>query len=168
MDAPGRVTQEEGHTAFLRLPSAVLASNFYREKVSAVPFSRRLCKSNFMYPRISRSPLVAVGGTTYWVNFKERQSSAGNSSPIKNYILLSSFLHYLIWYSFSLSCAPLLINSSAGPNITLDNWNLLKIKTKRRASDRGDESSWQGQDGRIYDMHKGSDKPKRKIKKPTM
>ena len=38
---PAGVTQEEGHTGFLLLPSAVLALIFSREKDSAVPFPRR-------------------------------------------------------------------------------------------------------------------------------
>ena len=41
VDAPAEVTQEEGHTEFLHLPSAVLALIFSREKDSAVPFPRR-------------------------------------------------------------------------------------------------------------------------------
>ena len=53
-----KVTQEEGHAGFLiHLLSAVLSSIF-REKDSAVPFPRRPCKSNFVYTRINRSPLV--------------------------------------------------------------------------------------------------------------
>ena len=41
VDAPAGVTQEEGHTGFLHLPSAVLALIFYREKGSVASFSRR-------------------------------------------------------------------------------------------------------------------------------
>ena len=41
MDVPAGVTQEEGHTGFLHLPSAVLALFFFREKDSAVPFPLR-------------------------------------------------------------------------------------------------------------------------------
>ena len=40
VDVPAGVTQEEGHTGFLHLPSAVLAFNFSREKDSFVPFPR--------------------------------------------------------------------------------------------------------------------------------
>ena len=36
-----KVTQEEGHTGFLHLPSAMLALIFHHEKDSAVPFPRR-------------------------------------------------------------------------------------------------------------------------------
>ena len=40
VDAPARVTQEEGHTGFLiHLPSAVLVLNFVADSV--VPFPRR-------------------------------------------------------------------------------------------------------------------------------
>ena len=41
VDVPAGVEQEEGHTGFLHLPSAVLALIFYLEKDSAVPFPRR-------------------------------------------------------------------------------------------------------------------------------
>ena len=37
MDVPAGVTQEEGHTVFVHLPSAVFAIIFSREKDSAVP-----------------------------------------------------------------------------------------------------------------------------------
>ena len=41
LDAPAGVTQKEGHTGFLHLPSAVLSLNFPREKDSSVPFPCR-------------------------------------------------------------------------------------------------------------------------------
>ena len=45
MDVLTGVTQEEGHTGSLPLPSAMLALdksiNFYREEDSVVPFPRR-------------------------------------------------------------------------------------------------------------------------------
>ena len=40
VDTSAGVTQEERHTGFLHLPSAVLALIFYREKDSAVHFPR--------------------------------------------------------------------------------------------------------------------------------
>ena len=63
LDVPAKVTQEEGHTGgrphrVSHSPSFCGAClSFYREKDSAVPFPRRPCKSNFVYPRINRSPL---------------------------------------------------------------------------------------------------------------
>ena len=42
LDVPAKVTQEEGYTVFLHLPSSCGAClNFSREKDSAVPFPRR-------------------------------------------------------------------------------------------------------------------------------
>ena len=41
VDVPAGVTQEEGRTGFLHLPSVVLALVFSGEKDSAVPFPRR-------------------------------------------------------------------------------------------------------------------------------
>ena len=41
VDVPARVIQVEGHTGFLHLPSAVLASIFSCEKDSSVPVPRR-------------------------------------------------------------------------------------------------------------------------------
>ena len=58
MDAPARVTQEEGHTGFLHLPSAVLTLVLSREGFSR-PFPSSTVKSNFVYPRTNRPPLVS-------------------------------------------------------------------------------------------------------------
>ena len=56
MDAPARVTQEEGHTGFLHLPSAVLALIFIARGSSCLfPSSSEV---EYVYPRINRSPLV--------------------------------------------------------------------------------------------------------------
>ena len=57
MDAPAGVTQEESHTGFLCLPSAGLALIFSREGFSR-SFPSSTVRSNFMYPRVNRSPLV--------------------------------------------------------------------------------------------------------------
>ena len=48
VDVPAGATQEEGHTEFIHLPSAVLALLFIARRI----------QSNFVYPRINRSPLV--------------------------------------------------------------------------------------------------------------
>ena len=47
-DVPARVTQEEGHTGILHLPSAVLALIFSREGFSR-SFPSSTVKSNFVY-----------------------------------------------------------------------------------------------------------------------
>ena len=52
-DAPTGVTQEEGHTGFLHLPSAVLALILIGEGFS-LPFPSSTVKSNVVYPRINR------------------------------------------------------------------------------------------------------------------
>ena len=56
VDAPAEVTQEEGHTGFLRLPSAVLALILSREGFIR-PFPSSTVKANFVFPRNNRSPL---------------------------------------------------------------------------------------------------------------
>ena len=64
MDVPAGVTQEEGHTRFLYLPSALLALIFIATRIQPSlslvnrPFPSSTVKSNFVYPRINRSPLV--------------------------------------------------------------------------------------------------------------
>ena len=58
VDAPAGVTQEEGHTGFLHLPSAVLALILLSREGFSHPFPSSTMKSNFVYPRINRSPLV--------------------------------------------------------------------------------------------------------------
>ena len=58
VDAPAGVTQEEGHTRFLHLPSAVLALIFIARRIQ---LSLSLIDHEvkfFVYPRINRSPLV--------------------------------------------------------------------------------------------------------------
>ena len=57
VDAPAEVTQEEGHIRYLRLPCAVLALIFIARRI--LPFFSLLDReSNFVYPRINRSPLL--------------------------------------------------------------------------------------------------------------
>ena len=58
VDVPARVIQEEGHTGFLHLPSAVLAFKSLSREGLSRPFSSSTVESNFVYPRIDRSPLV--------------------------------------------------------------------------------------------------------------
>ena len=48
MDVPAGVTQKEGHTGFLHLPSAVLAIIFWREDFGH-SFTSSTVKSNFVY-----------------------------------------------------------------------------------------------------------------------
>ena len=50
------VTQEEGHTGFLHLPSAVLASIFLARRIQPHSFPLSTVKLNFVYldPRINR------------------------------------------------------------------------------------------------------------------
>ena len=56
VDAPAGITQEEGHIGFLiHLPSAVLALIFHARRR---PFPSSTVKSNVVYPRTNRSPLV--------------------------------------------------------------------------------------------------------------
>ena len=57
MDTPAGVIQEEGHTGFLHLLSAVLDLIFLVRRVSR-PFPSSTVKLNFVYPRNNRSPLV--------------------------------------------------------------------------------------------------------------
>ena len=57
VDVPAEVAQEEGHTGFLHLPSAVLALIFSREGHSRF-FTSSTVKSSFVYKRINRSSLV--------------------------------------------------------------------------------------------------------------
>ena len=57
VDVPTGVTQEEGHTGFLHLPPAVLALIF-TARGSTRFFPSSTVKSNFVYPRVNRSPLV--------------------------------------------------------------------------------------------------------------
>ena len=58
MDAPAGVTQEEGHTGFLRLPSVVLAFVFIAKWIQPFLSLVNSVKSNFVYPRINCSPLL--------------------------------------------------------------------------------------------------------------
>ena len=58
---PAEVTHEEGHTGFLRLPSAVLTLIFLARRVHLLicPFPSLTCvKSTFVYRRNSCAPLV--------------------------------------------------------------------------------------------------------------
>ena len=56
VDAPAGVTQEEGHTGILHLPSAVLALIFIARKIQP-SLSLVDCYVEFVYPPIDRSPL---------------------------------------------------------------------------------------------------------------
>ena len=59
VDAPAGVTQEEGHTVFFHLPSAVLALIFIAKMIQ--PFhSSSTVKSNFVYPRITTLRLLGM------------------------------------------------------------------------------------------------------------
>ena len=60
VDVPAGVPQEEGHTGFLRLLSAVLGLIFIvggKKSVSHL-FPSSTVKSNFVCPRMNRSPLL--------------------------------------------------------------------------------------------------------------
>ena len=57
VDVPAGATQEEGRTEFLHIPSALLALIFIAGNFSR-PFPSSTVKSNVVYPRINRSPLV--------------------------------------------------------------------------------------------------------------
>ena len=57
MDAPVGVTQEEGHTGFLHLPSAVLALVFLARRIQP-PLSLVDREVEFVYSRINHSLLV--------------------------------------------------------------------------------------------------------------
>ena len=59
VDAAAAVTQEEGHTEFIYLPSAVLALLFIARRIQA---SRSLDdrEVELVNPRINRSPLVGL------------------------------------------------------------------------------------------------------------
>ena len=57
VDAPAGVTQEEGLTGFFLLPSAVLALIFMARRILIHTFPSSTVKSNFVNPRINRSPL---------------------------------------------------------------------------------------------------------------
>ena len=60
VDVPAGVTQEEGHTGFLHLLSAVLALIFIARRIQ--PFLSLVNRevSDFVYLRINRSPLVGL------------------------------------------------------------------------------------------------------------
>ena len=55
MDAPAGVTQEEGNIGFLLLPSGVFALIFLARRIQS-SLSHVTVESNFVYPRINRSP----------------------------------------------------------------------------------------------------------------
>ena len=57
VNAPAGITQEDVHTGFLYLPSAVPALILLREGFSR-PFPSSTVKSNFVYPRKNRFPFV--------------------------------------------------------------------------------------------------------------
>ena len=58
LDVSAGVTQEEGHTGFfIHLPSAVRALIFLARRFS-YSFPSSTVKSNFVYERFNRSPLV--------------------------------------------------------------------------------------------------------------
>ena len=59
VDAPAGVTQEEGHTEFVHLPSAGLALIFVAGRIQSRPFTSSTVKSTFCVPRIS--PCILVG-----------------------------------------------------------------------------------------------------------
>ena len=56
VDAPAGVTQEEGHTGFLHLLSAVLALIFLTRRIQPSLSPSSTVKSIFVYPRINHSP----------------------------------------------------------------------------------------------------------------
>ena len=60
VDVPAGVTQEEGHTGFLHLPSAVLALIFSR-KGSSRSFPSSIVKTNFVYLRFRIVVLHLMG-----------------------------------------------------------------------------------------------------------
>ena len=62
VDVPAGVTQEEGHTEVLHLPSAVLAFLFIARRIQpSPPFPSSTVKSSFVYPRTNRSALHLLG-----------------------------------------------------------------------------------------------------------
>ena len=65
VDAPAGVTQREGHTGLLHLPSAVLTLIFLARRIQLFLFHVDM-KSNFVYCRFSRSTLV---GRFYFLFF---------------------------------------------------------------------------------------------------
>ena len=69
VDVPAGVTQEEGHTGIIHLPSAVLALTFLARRIqpfiSLVDREVEFCR-NFVYKQINRSPLV--GHFYFWGN----------------------------------------------------------------------------------------------------
>ena len=67
MDALAGVTRKEGHTEFLRLPSAVLALIFLARRVQP-SLSLVDREVEFVYPRINRSPLGPVPADNSTVN----------------------------------------------------------------------------------------------------
>ena len=66
VDAPDGVTQEEGNTGFLQLPSAVLALTFITRRIQP-SLSLVDREVEFCDPRINRSPLV--GRDFYFINY---------------------------------------------------------------------------------------------------
>ena len=58
VDAPAGVTQEEGHTSFLHLPSAVLALLFIAREGFSCPFPSLTVVSNLCTHELISSPLV--------------------------------------------------------------------------------------------------------------
>ena len=59
VDVPAGVTQEEGNTGFLHLPSAVLALIFIARRIQP-PLSLVDPNVEFVYTRINRSSLVSL------------------------------------------------------------------------------------------------------------
>ena len=88
MDAPARVTQEEGHTRLLHLPSAVHALVLIARRVQAY-LTPSSVKSNFVYPRINRSPLVGnaffFSFFSYFV-FARKQPSSCHCTEIRTHV----------------------------------------------------------------------------------
>ena len=71
MDAPARARQEEGHTGFLHLPSEALALIFIAIRIQPSLSLSSTVKSNFVYPRMNRSPLVGHGFLFYFIFCEE-------------------------------------------------------------------------------------------------
>ena len=84
VDAPAGVTQEEGHTGFLHLPSAVLALIFVARMIQSF-LSLVGLNPIFLYPRINRSPLLV--GHVYLLHFFVRENpSSWDCTEIRTHV----------------------------------------------------------------------------------
>ena len=94
MDASAGVTQEEGNIGFLHLPSGVFALIFLARRIQS-SLSQVTVESNFVYPRINRSPGMFFVFCFFCLLFVRENHSSYDCTEIQTHVSTSEGLRLL-------------------------------------------------------------------------